>query len=109
MSLSEQRQMIEIEATMATRRQTYVHHMIGAWYEANEAGHQEDGALGAALWLGYSIDAHAHEAGADDQQHEGGQHGAPVLAHFRVAPAVRGVRVVVTVAAAGQVAVLLDQ
>lgn len=101
--------MIEVKATMTACRQTYVHHMIGAWYEANEAGHQKYSALGAALRLGYRIDAHTHQSGADDQQHEGGQDGAPVLAHFRMAPAVRGVRVVVAVAAARQVAVLLDQ
>lgn len=64
--LSEQRQMVEIEAAMTARRQADVYHMIGARYEADEAGQQKHGALGSALRLGNRIYAHAHQAGAND-------------------------------------------
>lgn len=101
--LREQRQMVEVESPIATRRQPDVHDVVRPRYEADEAGHEEHRGLGTVVGFGDRVRSHRYQAGSDDQQGGGGQHGSPVLPDLRVAPAV-GVGVV-----RGQVAVLLYQ
>jgi len=77
--------------------------MVGSGYEADQSGHEEHDSLRRVLRIGDGEGAHHKEARAHDQQCEGGQHGAPVLAHFGMPPAV------CVGLLRGQVAVLLDE
>lgn len=95
--------MIEIETAIASSSQANVDDMVGTRNEANKSGHQEHNALRGALGISDRVDAHYDQNGSDDQQDKGGQHGSPVLAHLRMAPAI-GVDV-----GGREVAVFLDE
>lgn len=95
--------MIEVEPSVSLGRQPDVDNVVGPRNEADESGHKEHHSLRRVLRIGDGEGAHHEQAGTDDEEREGGQDCAPVLAHLWMPPAV------CVGLLRGQVAVLLDE
>lgn len=84
--------MIEVVASLSSGGEPDVDDVVGAGDEADHAGYEEHGALEPVLWLSDGEGAHAEQADADEQQHDGRAHRLPVFPHLGVVPAVHGLR-----------------